>query len=122
MSISLKSFVHSSVAMAFIPLFSATLACSQGAKTGQDGNVLQTVVDIPMPGRAVRFDYQSLDATIFWINTARCGRETCTRPRFTSQSRNQRLRQRETATKIEGYVVRDGYVAVFEQLAVSALP
>jgi hypothetical protein len=46
-----------------IPLFSATLAFSQGAKTSQDGNVLQTVVDIPMPGPAVRFDYQSLDAT-----------------------------------------------------------
>ena len=62
MSISLKSFVHSSVAMAFIPLLSATLACSQGAETGQEGKVLETLIDIPMPGPAVRFDYQSLDA------------------------------------------------------------
>ena len=63
MSISLKSFAHSRAAMVFISLFCATLARSQGAETGQNGNVLQTVVDIPMPGPAVRFDYQSLDVT-----------------------------------------------------------
>lgn len=63
MSISLKSFVPSGAVMASISLFSATLACSQGAKTGQDGNVLQMVINIPLPGPAVRFDYQSLDAT-----------------------------------------------------------
>ena len=63
MSISFKSLVPSSASIAFISLFSATFAFPQGAKAGQDGNVLQTVVDIPMPGPAVRFDYQSIDAT-----------------------------------------------------------
>jgi DNA-binding beta-propeller fold protein YncE len=39
------------------------VACSQ-SKSGKAGNssVLTKVVDIPMPGPAVRFDYQSLDA------------------------------------------------------------
>jgi DNA-binding beta-propeller fold protein YncE len=39
-----------------------TVACSQ-SKSGRVGNpsVLTKVVDIPMPGPAVRFDYQSLD-------------------------------------------------------------
>jgi DNA-binding beta-propeller fold protein YncE len=37
---------------------------SSQSKSGKDGNssVLTKVVDIPMPGPAVRFDYQSLDA------------------------------------------------------------
>ena len=45
--------------MAFI---STMLASAQGGNTDQGGTVLQTVIDIPLPGPAVRFDYQSLDA------------------------------------------------------------
>jgi DNA-binding beta-propeller fold protein YncE len=48
-----------SIALLLIP----TVACSQ-SKSGKDQSpsVLTEVVDIPMPGPAVRFDYQSLDA------------------------------------------------------------
>jgi sugar lactone lactonase YvrE len=47
------------ISLLLIPGF----ACSQ-SKSGKDGNssVLTKVVDIAMPGPAVRFDYQSLDA------------------------------------------------------------
>jgi len=45
--------------MAFI---STMLASAQGGNTDQGGTVLKTVIDIPLPGPAVRFDYQSLDA------------------------------------------------------------
>ena len=48
--------------MALMILSSAVLAPTQGSNTDKGGNVLQTVVDVPMPGPAVRFDYQSLDA------------------------------------------------------------
>lgn len=34
---------------------------AQGAATGLKKSVLQTVADVPLPGPAVRFDYQSLD-------------------------------------------------------------
>lgn len=43
-------------AMPAIALAGTMLASAQG------NNVLKTVIDIPMPGPAVRFDYQSLDA------------------------------------------------------------
>lgn len=62
MRISLKPLMQLSSAMAVIPLFSAMLACSQAADTSRNNNVLQTVADIAMPGPAVRFDYQTLDA------------------------------------------------------------
>jgi DNA-binding beta-propeller fold protein YncE len=41
----------------------SNVASSQdGANTGTSNQVLKQVADIPMPGPAVRFDYQSLDA------------------------------------------------------------
>lgn len=49
-------------AMVSMALCSTMLACAQGGNTDKDGGVLKTVIDIPMPGPAVRFDYQSLDA------------------------------------------------------------
>lgn len=49
-------------AMLSMLLFSTIFTCAQGSNSGKGGNVLQTVVDVPMPGPAVRFDYQSLDA------------------------------------------------------------
>jgi DNA-binding beta-propeller fold protein YncE len=36
---------------------------SQHVRIDRDGGVLEQVADIPMPGPAVRFDYQSFDAT-----------------------------------------------------------
>ena len=38
-----------------------TIAFSQGSGNAKSGQVLTEVADIPMPGPAVRFDYQSLD-------------------------------------------------------------
>lgn len=43
-------------------LLSPVFACSQAAKADRGSSVLTKVADIPMPGPAVRFDYQSLDA------------------------------------------------------------
>jgi DNA-binding beta-propeller fold protein YncE len=45
-----------------IATFCAAIAAAQQVKDTRAGKVLQTVADIPMPGPAVRFDYQSLDA------------------------------------------------------------
>src|SRR6266567_4296204 len=48
-------------ALAF--LLAPQIACSQAARdAGADTKTLTHVADIPMPGPAVRFDYQSLDA------------------------------------------------------------
>lgn len=52
----LRSSFRASLALAAMALCGTTLACAQGS------NVVSKVVDIPMPGPAVRFDYQSLDA------------------------------------------------------------
>lgn len=48
-------------AIAFVLLVS-NFACAQRTEKEQRGSVLQVVADIPLPGPAVRFDYQSLDA------------------------------------------------------------
>jgi hypothetical protein len=48
--------------MVSLALFSAMLACAPESNTDKRGNVLEMITDIPMPGLAVRFDYQSLDA------------------------------------------------------------
>lgn len=42
-------------------LFCASFASSQQTYRGEGGSVLKTVADVPLPGPAVRFDYQSLD-------------------------------------------------------------
>ena len=49
-------------AMVSMALLSTIVACAQRGDTDPGGNVLKTVIDIPLPGPAVRFDYQSLDA------------------------------------------------------------
>lgn len=54
----LKQLAMSSVLVLFI---SGGHACSQNAKDDNGGSVLKLVAEIPMPGPAVRFDYQSLD-------------------------------------------------------------
>ncbi len=54
-----KSFTAAVLAL----IFTASIAFSQGAKAGTSfGGVLTEIADVPMPGPAVRFDYQSLDA------------------------------------------------------------
>lgn len=50
------------VAATLILLLNAGLARSEEAKGELGSGVLKEVADIPMPGPAVRFDYQSLDA------------------------------------------------------------
>jgi YVTN family beta-propeller protein len=40
-----------------------TLTCHTSAAPPQNNSPLKTVVDVPLPGPAVRFDYQSLDST-----------------------------------------------------------
>jgi DNA-binding beta-propeller fold protein YncE len=52
-------FRSAMVSMAFL---STMVACAQGGDPDPGGNVLKTVIDIPLPGPAVRFDYQSLNA------------------------------------------------------------
>ena len=49
------------MAAILVNFLSGDLACSQSAKDDKGGNVLKLVAEIPMPGPAVRFDYQSLD-------------------------------------------------------------
>ena len=46
----------------FVLLFNAKFVDSQVSTNEQTNSVLKKVADIPMPGPAVRFDYQSLDA------------------------------------------------------------
>src|SRR3954451_8483228 len=50
------------VAATLVLLLTAGLARSEEAKGELGSGVLKEVADIPMPGPAVRFDYQSLDA------------------------------------------------------------
>lgn len=51
-----------SVAILLLTLFGAASASAREGSKAQSGSVLTRVADIPMPGPAVRFDYQSLDA------------------------------------------------------------
>lgn len=62
MRIRLNSSVSIASAVAALALLNCMGATAQGTERNQAGGVLKTVVDIPMPGPAVRFDYQSLDA------------------------------------------------------------
>jgi DNA-binding beta-propeller fold protein YncE len=48
--------------MVSMALLGTILAIAQGGNPNQGGAVLKMVIDIPLPGPAVRFDYQSLDA------------------------------------------------------------
>lgn len=48
-------------AAGLILLLTSNFACSQNAKDEPGGSVLKLVAEIPLPGPAVRFDYQSLD-------------------------------------------------------------
>jgi len=57
-----KALKQIGVAAIFVLLLNASLVHSQGATSEQGSGVLKQVADIPMPGPAVRFDYQSLDA------------------------------------------------------------
>lgn len=57
----LKAFKQIGVAATFVLLLNASLVHSQGTESEQGSSVLKKVADIPMPGPAVRFDYQSLD-------------------------------------------------------------
>src|SRR5947208_11954823 len=56
-----KALKQIGVAAIFVLLLSASLVHSQVAQSEQGSGVLKEVADIPMPGPAVRFDYQSLD-------------------------------------------------------------
>jgi DNA-binding beta-propeller fold protein YncE len=56
----LKPICRAATALAV--LFSAYLSSSQNSKDDRGGSVLREVAEIPLPGPAVRFDYQSLDA------------------------------------------------------------
>ena len=48
------------LAMGFVLLAVSLAGCRSAAQAGN--SVLEQVADVPLPGRAVRFDYQSLDA------------------------------------------------------------
>jgi hypothetical protein len=39
------------------------IRCSNPASQAQHHEILNTIADVPLPGPAVRFDYQSLDVT-----------------------------------------------------------
>src|SRR6266702_4941161 len=56
-----KSLKQIGLAATFALLLNAGLAHSQGAQSEPGSGILKMVADIPMPGPAVRFDYQSLD-------------------------------------------------------------
>ncbi len=56
-----RSLTGRSGAMLLALCLAPTVASSQGARDTKSGQVLTEVADIPMPGPAVRFDYQSLD-------------------------------------------------------------
>src|SRR6266849_5992146 len=58
----LRSIPLSIIAAVVILVLGIALSLLAGAQAAGSGNTpLRTVVDIPMPGPAVRFDYQSLD-------------------------------------------------------------
>src|SRR6266700_1887385 len=56
-----KSLKHIGATAIVVLLLNASLAHSQVAQSEPGSGVLKEVADIPMPGPAVRFDYQSLD-------------------------------------------------------------
>src|SRR3954469_6230650 len=58
----LKTLKQIGVAATLVLLLNASLVHSQVVQGDQGSGVLKEVADIPMPGPAVRFDYQSLDA------------------------------------------------------------
>ena len=62
MNVPLASSMRFRSAMVSMAFLSTLVACAQQADINPGGNVLKTVIDIPLPGPAVRFDYQSLDA------------------------------------------------------------
>ena len=56
-----RSFQQIGAVVTLALLFNAHVVQSQVSPTEQENSVLKKVADIPMPGPAVRFDYQSLD-------------------------------------------------------------
>ena len=62
MNVLLANARQISAAVALAILVSANLAACQDIKDERGGAVLKLVAEIPLPGPAVRFDYQSLDA------------------------------------------------------------
>src|SRR5438045_1364093 len=57
-----KALRQIGIVTTFVLLLNANLVHSQAEANDQADSVLKKVADIPMPGPAVRFDYQSLDA------------------------------------------------------------
>jgi DNA-binding beta-propeller fold protein YncE len=55
------NFKKAGVAAGVVLLLSSNNACSQGAQDDRGGSVLKQVAEVPLPGPAVRFDYQTLD-------------------------------------------------------------
>lgn len=62
MRISMRFFLRVPLVLFSIALFIPMPASAQGLNSEREGTVLTKVVDVPLPGQAVRFDYQSLDA------------------------------------------------------------
>jgi DNA-binding beta-propeller fold protein YncE len=59
MQVRVKNLKHASAAVTFSLLVAGHAALAQGQTSGNQ--VLKQVADVPLPGPAVRFDYQSLD-------------------------------------------------------------
>lgn len=57
-----KALAQIGIVATSVLLLNANFGHSQGSPNEQANSVLKKVADIPMPGPAVRFDYQSLDA------------------------------------------------------------
>lgn len=62
MRISIKSRRCLGSMLSIVPFLGVVPACPQAANAGQGSNVLKKIADVPLPGPAVRFDYQTLDA------------------------------------------------------------
>jgi DNA-binding beta-propeller fold protein YncE len=58
---SLGNISRVALATSLAIILTANLACSQNARDDPGGSVLRQVAEIPLPGPAVRFDYQNLD-------------------------------------------------------------
>jgi hypothetical protein len=58
----MKSFTSTATAMLFLLLLPNVMESQTAKDSSVGGGALTKVADIPMPGPAVRFDYQSLDA------------------------------------------------------------
>ena len=61
MNMLLRKIKDAGPAMAFIAMLSASPFLAQNSRTALSSSILQQIADIPLPGPAVRFDYQSLD-------------------------------------------------------------